>query len=157
VIRAAAASAAAPRGATDLGVAADWVRAHLRRRSLVILLSDFRERDDAPARRPLAVVARGHDLVAALIEDPRERALVAAGGLRLAPAEPGARARRVALPTRRRQREAYAAAANARRDAVARRLRDDGAELVWLATDADPLHALVRFFRARGAARRARR
>jgi uncharacterized protein (DUF58 family) len=157
VIRGAAAAAAAPRGATDLGVVADWIRAHLRRRSLVVLLSDFRERDESAARRPLAGVARRHDVVAAVIEDPRERALLAAGGLRLAPSEPGGHGGRIALATRRSQRRAYAAAAAARREALARRLRDEGAEPLWLATDAEPLRALVRFFRARGMARRGRR
>ncbi|MCU0670738.1 MAG: DUF58 domain-containing protein [Myxococcota bacterium] len=128
VIRAAAASAAAPRGMTDFGVAASWIRAHARRRSLVLVLSDFRSADlDAAGHRPLAVVARRHDLVAAGVEDPRELDLVAAGGVRIA---------------------------DARRAAVVRRLRDDGADFVWLGTAGDPLRALVRFFRMRGTPRR---
>ena len=151
VLRAAAASAASPGGSTDLGVASDWVRAHARRRSLVVLLSDFRG-ERAEPERPLAVAARRHDLVAAVLEDPRERALVAAGGLRLVDPESGG-ARRV-LATRRRHREAYETAARARRERLTQRLRAEGADLLWLATDADPLHALVRFFRARGVPRR---
>jgi uncharacterized protein (DUF58 family) len=153
VIRAAAASAAAPRGMTDFGVAASWIRAHARRRSLVLVLSDFRSADlDAAGHRPLAVVARRHDLVAAGVEDPRELDLVAAGGVRIADAEGGGRA--LLLATGRRRREAYAAAARARRAAVVRRLRDDGADFVWLGTAGDPLRALVRFFRMRGTPRR---
>jgi len=148
VLRAAVAAAAAPRGTTALGVAADWLRAHARRRSLIVLLSDFRSDDPG---RPLAVVARRHDLVAAVIDDPRERALVAAGGLRLVDAEGSGR---LQLATRRRRRAAYGAAADARRDALARRLREEGAEAVWLSTASDPLHPLARFFRARGIARR---
>lgn len=153
VIRAAAASAMAPHGATDFEIVAEWVRAHARRRSLVIVLSDFRSAAiGAAGHRPLAVVARRHDLVAAGVEDPRERDLVAAGGVRLVDAEGGGRPR--LLATGRRRREAYAEAANAHRTALVRRLRDDGADFLWLATGDDPLRALVRFFRMRAAPRR---
>lgn len=153
VIRAAAASARAPCGTTDFDVASNWIRAHARRRSLVIVLSDFRSADvDAAGRRPLAVVARRHDLVAAGIEDPRELDLVAAGGIRIADAE--ATGRPLLLATGRRRREQYAAAARARRSAATQRLRDAGADCVWLGTGDDLLRALVRFFRMRGAARR---
>jgi uncharacterized protein (DUF58 family) len=151
VLRAAAASAAAPRGATDLGVASAWIRRHARRRSLVVLLSDFRAAA-ADGARPLAVLARRHDLVAAVVDDPREHALVAAGGVRVVDPEAGGGPR--VLATRRRQRSAYEAAARARREALAQRLRAEGADLLWLRTDADPLHALVRFFRDRGTPRR---
>ena len=152
VIRAAAESADAPRGATDLRLAADWVRAHARRRSVVVVLSDFR--DPAPARtgRPLAGLGRRHDLVAAIVEDPRERELVAAGGLRVVASEPPSR--RFVFGTRRRRRDAYRAAAAAHRSALARQLREESAELVWLDTGADPLRPLVRFFRARSTQRR---
>ncbi|RIL07276.1 MAG: DUF58 domain-containing protein [Proteobacteria bacterium] len=150
VIRAAAESAERPRGETDLRVAAEWIRAHGRRRSLAVVLSDFRGRD--AEGRPFAVAARRHDLVAAVVEDRRERELVAAGGLRLVDAERGGRSLRLA--TRAKQREAYAAAAAARRETLVRRLREEGAEVVWLATDADPLRPLVRFFRTRAAPRR---
>jgi len=152
MVRAAAAAAAAPGGTTDLGVAAAWLRAHARRRSLVVLLSDFRTPGAPTGARPLAVVARGHDLVAAVIEDPRELALVAAGVLRVVEPESGRGPR--LLATRRRRREAYETAARERRARLSERLRAEGAEPLWLATDADPLHALVRFFRARGIARR---
>lgn len=152
VVRAAAAGAEAPEGATDLGVVADWVQAHARRRSLVVVLSDFRGDAMADARRPLAALCRRHDLVSALIEDPREQALVAAGSLRLAdPERPGLRG---VLATRRRRRTVYAAAAAAQRAERVRQLRDEGADLVALATGTDPLRPLVRFFRARGRHRR---
>jgi uncharacterized protein (DUF58 family) len=152
VIRAAAESSSTPRGATDLGVVADWVRVHARRRSVVVVLSDFR--DPAPARsgRPLAVLGRRHDLVAAVVEDRRERELVAAGGLRIAASEQPSR--RLVFGTDRRRRDAYRAAAVAQRSALARRLREEGSELVWLDTGADPLRPLVRFFRTRGTQRR---
>lgn len=153
VIRAAAASAEAPGGSTDFGAVGSWIGTHARRRSLVIVLSDFRSAElDGARRRPLAVVARRHDLVAAAIDDPRERGLVAAGGVRIADAEGNGRPH--LLATGRRHREAYAAAARARRVALVRRLRDDGADVLWLGTGDDPLRALVRFFRVRGTPRR---
>jgi len=152
VIRAAAESADAPHGPTDLGVVADWVRAHARRRSLVVVLSDFRNPAPALARRTLAGLGRRHDLVAAIVEDPRERELVAAGGLRLVDSEQPAR--RFVFGTRRARRDAYQAAAAEHRAALARRLREEGAELVWLDTAGNPLRPLVRFFRARGTQRR---
>ena len=155
VIRAASASADRPSGPTSLGVAVEWVRVHARRRSVVVVLSDFRSGELAGPERPLAALGRRHDLVAAVVEDPRERTLVAAGGLRLADAErPG---RRLLLATRRRRRAAYQAEADARRDALARRLRDEGADLLWLPTQVDPLRPLAHFFRARGARSRAAR
>jgi hypothetical protein len=98
-----------------------------RRRSLVVVLSDFR--DPALARRPLAVFGRRHDLVAAIVEDPRERELVAAGGLRLADSDEPAR--RAVLGTRRARRDAYQRAAAEHRAAIARRLREESVELVW--------------------------
>lgn len=149
VVRTAAECAEAPRGTTNIGVVAEWVRAHARRRSLVVVLSDFR--DAHPARRPLAVLGRRHDLVAAIVEDPRERDLVAAGGVRVADSERPAR--RLLFGTRRRQRNAYRAAAAAHRAGLAKRLREEGAELVWL-DGGDPLRPLVRFFRARNTQRR---
>ena len=150
VIRAAAESADAPHGPTDLGVVADWLRAHARRRSLVVVLSDFR--DPALARRPLAVLGRRHDLVAAIVEDPRERELVAAGGLRLADSERPSRG--FVIGTRRARRDAYRRAAAEHRAALTRGLREESAELVWLDTAGNPLRPLVRFFRARGTQRR---
>ena len=150
VVRAAAECAENPHAETDLGVVAEWVRAHARRRSLVVVLSDFR--DAALARRPLAVVGRRHDLVAAIVEDPRERELVAAGGLRCA--DPERPARRFLFSTRRRRRDAYRAAAAEHRVALAKRLREESADLVWLDGVGDPLRPLVRFFRARSTQRR---
>ena len=47
----------------------------------------------------------------------------------------------------RRVRARYATAAAVRRRALERRLRGDGADLIWLHTHRDPLVALARFFR----------
>ena len=152
VIRAATECANAASGTTDLGVVSNWVRAHARRRSLVVVLSDFRDSAAATGGRPLALLGRRHDLVAAVIEDPRERALIAAGGLRIADSERPSL--RFVFGTGRRRRDAYREAAAAHRTGLARRLREESAELVWLDAGADPLRPLLRFFRTRGTPRR---
>jgi uncharacterized protein (DUF58 family) len=158
LVRAVAEQAARPDGATALAAAAGWALEQARRRALVVLLSDFR--DPALARAaagaggsPLAALANRHELVSIVLEDPRERALAAAGGLRLVDAEGGGAARVLATGPKRRAR--YAAAAEARRRALLRRLRSEGADVLALSTAGDPLRALVRFFRARADRRRA--
>jgi hypothetical protein len=55
---------------------------------------------------------------------------------------------------RRARRDAYQLAAAERRAALARRLREESADLVWLDTAGNPLRPLVRFFRARATQRR---
>jgi uncharacterized protein (DUF58 family) len=102
---------------------------------------------------PLAALANRHELVAIVLEDPRERALAAAGGLRLVDPEAGGPPHLLGTGARRRAR--YAAAAEARRQALRHRLRSEGADVLMLSTAADPLRALVRFFRARADRRRA--
>jgi uncharacterized protein (DUF58 family) len=155
VIRAAAEASERCAGVTDLGAALSWVGARTRRRAVVVLLSDYRDearlgpRAGAPTARDLAELGRRHDWVAGIVEDPREGALVSAGGVRIGdPEHPG---RRRLLGTRTGRRAEYRAAAAERRDALARRLRRSGADLLWLSTAGDPLSALGRFFRRRGA------
>jgi len=157
LVRAVAAQAARPGGATELAAAAGWALEQARRRALVVLLSDFR--DPALGRAlaegggsPLAALANRHELVSLVVEDPRERVLAAAGGLRLVDPERGGAARVLGTGARRRAR--YAAAAEARRRALLHRLRSEGADVLALSTAADPLRALVRFFRARTDRRR---
>jgi uncharacterized protein (DUF58 family) len=154
VVRALADAAADTGGATALAAAADWMLARARRRGVVVLLSDFRDPVldgvEPPAR--LAALAGRHDVVSIVLEDPRERALLAAGGLRLVDPEGGGGG---LLTTGRRRRVRYAAAAAARREELTRRLARLGADTLWLSTDADPLHALLRFFRGRGERREA--
>ncbi|MEB2346752.1 MAG: DUF58 domain-containing protein [Deltaproteobacteria bacterium] len=139
-------------GATELGLAAGWALGAARRRALVVLLSDFR--DPALARAvasggssPLAALAERHELVSIVVEDPRERALAAAGTLRLVDPERGGAPRVLGTGARRRAR--YAAVAEARRVALRHRLRSEGADVLALSTAEDPLRALARFFRTR--------
>ena len=149
VVRAAATWSERAAGRTSLAAAAEWVGAHARRRAIVVLLSDFRTSPFAA----LAPLGLQHDFVSVVVEDPRERALAAAGSVRLRDPE-GARS--WVLGTRR-GRARYAAAAEQHRRALARSLRSQGADLLWLSTDANPLRALLRFFAARSVRPRAAR
>jgi uncharacterized protein (DUF58 family) len=153
LVRAAAGLAAAAGGGTDLAAALARVRALAPGRAIVVLLSDLRAPELAPgagARGPraaLVAAARRHDLVAAVVSDRREEELPASGRLRLAdPERPG---RPLLLDSEApRVRERYRAAAAARRRALERRLRADGADVLWLRADRDPLPVLAGFFRA---------
>jgi uncharacterized protein (DUF58 family) len=157
LVRRIASVAATPSGVTELEAALREIGAALRRRAVVVLLSDFRDEDllrgsaTAPVRLALVRLARRHDVVAAAIEDPREVELPDVGTVVVAdPERGGARAvLRTDAATRRR----FAAAAAARRRRLERALRNAGADVVWLRTDRDPLRALARFFERRPQAR----
>jgi hypothetical protein len=92
--------------------------------------------------------------VAACVRDPREAALVAAGGVRIEdPEHPGAS---WLLPTSsRRVRRRFREAALTRESRLAEVLRRARADLVVLDTATSPLHPLARFLHER-ARRRAR-
>lgn len=159
IVRAAVAAASAAAGATRLDAGLRGLRVQARRRGVVFVLSDFREsRPDAevPAlREGLADLGRRHDVVAAVLVDPRELELPRVGPVRLA--DPEAPGRTFVLDTRsRRARRRYLRACEERRRRLAFELRRSGCDLLWLRTDRDPLRALGRLFRER-AARRARR
>jgi uncharacterized protein (DUF58 family) len=154
VVRAAVAAAAASRGATALSPALGRVEALAKHRAIVVVLSDFRDEalladtaSPGDARVRLASLARRHDVVAAVVLDPREEELPASGPLRLVDAERPGRPLVIDAGSRA-VRERYRAACLVRRGALERRLRADGADLVRLRSDRDPLPALVRFFQA---------
>jgi uncharacterized protein (DUF58 family) len=132
------------RRGTSLREALEFLNRILHRRSIVFLLSDFLDRDFEKA---LKRTARHHDLITLHIADPREEELPAVGLLELEDAETGAR---VLLDTStRRVREAYAAAARQRREALRQLTRAAGADFVEVSTDGSHLDALIRFFRVR--------
>jgi uncharacterized protein (DUF58 family) len=150
VVRAAVGAAAGARGATGLAGALGRVEALARHHAVVVVLSDFRDEAllaSGPARLRLASLARRHDVVAAGVLDPREEELPAGGPLRLVDAERPGRALLIDTGSRR-VRARYRAACLARRHALERRLRADGADCLWLRSDRDPLPALARFFRS---------
>jgi uncharacterized protein (DUF58 family) len=143
-------------GPTALGPLLVRLRERLPRRAIVFLLSDLRDdallAGDAAARTALSALARRHDVVAGFVRDPREAALPPAGTLRVADPENPGRSWLLRAGSAR-ARERYRLAARIRERALERRLRRDGADWLVLATDADPLRALGRFFVRRAALR----
>jgi len=143
-------------GGTDLETVISRLRAGMRRRAIVLVFSDFRDdlffatrTNGGPPRAEWVALARHHDLVAVTICDPREEEIPNAGIIRLSDPEAPHRPVVFVFDTRsQRARARYAAACAARRRALERRLRADGADTLALRTDRNPLHALTRFFQA---------
>jgi uncharacterized protein (DUF58 family) len=157
VIRIATQQASQSRGPTDLAAALRALRRRTVRRAVIVLISDFRDPalrggDAGPLRRELAALARGNDVVAAAVVDPREQALVAAGGVRVRDAERGGRTLVLSTGSAR-ARRAFAEEAARWRGQLARDLRSAGAECLWLRSDRSPLFALARFFQERAGRR----
>lgn len=129
---------------TDIPLALDHLNRVTPRRCVTFLLSDFL----APElRRPLRVANRRHDLIAVVLEDPRERELPAMGLIALEDPESGetvvvdtSDARVRAEFQRQRQ------AACAERDRFLRTLDIDA---INVSTDRPYTQALLRFFRER--------
>ena len=130
-----------PAGETSLGAALGRVGRLARRRSVVIVVSDFRgPRDWRP--QLLRLCAR-HEVFAIEIRDPREQHLADLGDLWLVDPETG---RQLRVDTRSgKLRRRYDELAAAERDEVARELRGLGVPHVVLSTQGDWLKPLVKF------------
>ena len=123
---------------------------HLKRRSLILLVSDFLGEEDGAWLDVLAKVARRHDVICVRVFDPFEVELPSAGVLLLQDVEGGGE---IEVDTRSRSvREAWAGDARARRDALVEGIRRSRADLIEVSTDGDVAEPLVRCFlrRARG-------
>ncbi len=129
---------------TDIPAALEHLGRVTKRRCVVFLVSDFL----TPGwRRALRVAARRHDVVAVVLEDPREAVLPAVGLVELEDAETG---ERWTVDTReRRVREAFARDAALARAARDRELRATDVDAIVVATDRPYTDALWRFFRMR--------
>jgi uncharacterized protein (DUF58 family) len=133
---------------TDLSLACEQAQRHLTHRSLVFVISDFRDADAGAALRRLA--AR-HQVVVLTVDDPVERAFPAAGVLVLADPETGERIEVDTNDAAFRRRYAQAALA-----AVAERatlFAYSGVTHIALRTDQSIVEPLLEFFR-RAAPRR---
>ncbi|WP_241834770.1 DUF58 domain-containing protein [Pseudofrankia asymbiotica] len=137
--------AAAPgsrRTGTNLAEAIEALRRPVRRRGLVVVVSDFLSVDLSWAR-PLRALAGRHDMLAVEVVDPLELALPNVGPLAVVDPETG---ELFDLPTHsRRFRERYEAAAASHRDDVAAALRGAGAAHLRLRTDTDWLIEIARY------------
>ncbi|MCS6850192.1 MAG: DUF58 domain-containing protein [Gemmataceae bacterium] len=129
---------------TRLAEGLDYLNRVIHRRAIVFLLSDFLDQGyEAALRR----TGRRHDLIAIRIIDPWEMSLPAVGLLEVEDAETGQR--RLIDTALTSLRHAYAAAAQARGDALRRVARSCRIDLIEVTTDGGHLDALVEFFRLR--------
>ena len=140
-----------PKGhGTSIRTALESVTRSLKKRSIVFLVSDF---IDEGWEFALKVAARKHDVVAAVVVDPRESTLPDVGLVEVLDAETGRR--RMVDTSSRRVRETHARAfaeRAAKRDQLLRRMGVDSFEV---RTDLPYDVPIMKFFRARE--RRARR
>lgn len=133
-----------PRRATSIAAALEFCRRVLPRRAVLFLVSDFL---DEGYLQVLRHANRKHDVVAALITDPREAEMPPAGLVTLEDAESG-RARLV--DTRSRAfRDELAARGRAREAQLREQLRATGMDLVVFDASGSMVDPLLRFFRER--------
>ncbi len=129
---------------TDLGAATEHIARVMRRRAVVFVVSDFLFEATGDA---LGAIAARHDVIAVRVGDPRDRELAPAGMLEVLDPETGLRA--IIDSSSRRVREAYAAAAADRDEALTMTLRRAGVDDVELSTDREYVHDLVELFHRR--------
>ena len=135
---------------TDIPLALDYLNRITHRRCVVFLVSDFVSEN---LRRSLTTTARRHDLVAIVVEDPRELELAPIGLVRVEDPESGEVV--VVDSSDPRVLETFRAARARQRAERDRGLASAGIDSVVVSTGADYTRALLRFFRERG--RRQRR
>ncbi|MFC4005795.1 DUF58 domain-containing protein [Nonomuraea purpurea] len=123
-----------------IGVAAEQLGRVVRRRGLVVVVSDFLD-DPQTWEPPLRRLAVRHQVLAVEVLDPRELTLPDVGILTLIDPETGRR-REVATGNARLRRR-YAEAAAEQRDAIAGAVRRAGAAHLRLRTDRDWVRDLV--------------
>ncbi len=133
---------------TDIGLALRTAVRALKTRSLLFVLSDFR---DGSFERELAIAGRRHDVVGIHVKDPADDALPAAGILEVVDPETGASG---AIDLGRRDvRAAFAERARARDDALAGQFRRAECDRIVLRTDRPYAADLAAFFARRARAR----
>ena len=133
-----------PRRATSIAAALEFCRQVLPRRAVLFLISDFL---DDGYLQVLRHANRKHDVVAALITDPREAEMPPAGLVSLEDAETGA----IRLVDTRSAafRDGLAVRARDRRDTLRDQLRATGMDLVVFDASGSMVDPLLRFFRER--------
>lgn len=115
------------------------------RRGLAVVISDFL--DDGPWDRPMRVLTHRHEVIGAVVSDPRELSLPNVGVVRMEDPETG---RQAWVDTAsRRFRTAYERAATERQQAIERRIIRSGAHLLPLTTGSDWVGDIVAWVLAR--------
>jgi uncharacterized protein (DUF58 family) len=142
--RLAARTRAEPRRATSIAAALEFCRQVLPRRAVLFLISDFL---DDGYLKVLRHANRKHDVVAALITDPREATMPPAGLVTLEDAETG----QLRLVDTRSSgfRSELAMRARDRQDVLRDQLRATGMDLVVFDASGSMVDPLLRFFRER--------
>ena len=136
--------------ATDLSVVLRAAFGLARRRSLVVLVSDFIA--EPGWERPLGLLTRRHDVVAIQVVDPRESELPSAGMVYVEDAETG---EQIFVDTSDPVfRERLRGATQERQEALTAAVRRAGTDLHVVATDDDLVRALVRISELRRRRRR---
>jgi len=131
---------------TQLEDTIDILRNHLKRRSLVFLISDFLFDDNQLDE--LKTLSRQHDLVGVQISDPAEKNLPAAGSVRLEDPETG---EQVEINTSNpRFRQAYRQQAEVWQEQLDAHFLKLAIDKIDLVTDEEYLPALHSFFKRRG-------
>lgn len=143
LVRDVLASRAMQRG-TDLAAACDYAARLLPHRSIVFVVSDFVA---PPYESALTRLARRHDVVAVVLDDPAERDLPNVGVARLVDAETGVLAEVDTGDPAVRAR--YAALLRAEREARQATLRRLAVDEVLVPLELGYVDAMMRFFRAR--------
>jgi hypothetical protein len=115
-----------------------------KRRSVVFVLSDFL---DATAERALRIAARRHDVIAVVLDDPRERELPDVGLVELEEARPASATS--STPATRGFGRLSRTAPRPRGSARDRWLHAASVDAIMIATDRPYTEALLRFFRMR--------
>ena len=129
---------------TNINVGLERLLRVLKRRSIVILISDFY---DAGYDRTLRAVSSRHDTIAVHLHDPREEELPAVGLLDLTDAETG---ETITLDTgSSRLREQYMKDAEKHQEATTNLLRKARVDRVLVHTDEGYVEPLIQFFRRR--------
>ncbi|MEM7011907.1 MAG: DUF58 domain-containing protein [Verrucomicrobiota bacterium] len=129
---------------TNIGEAIDYISRITNKKSVVFLVSDFR---DSGFDRQLRTIGKKHDVIAVKIEDPLETQLPKIGLVELEDAETGKLIQiDTSSPAVRRK---YQAASAARRGELTELLRSIGVDEIDVATNRDYVRDLVKFFRAR--------
>jgi len=134
-----------PRGrGTDLRLPLEHLGRVLKRRAVVFVISDFVAPDFSG---PFRTAARRHDVVGFCLVDPRERELPDLGLCLVEHLESG---ERLWVDTSRRKvRDAYAAAAVARMERLRRLFHANGSDLVEIPVGGSYVTPLIQFFRRR--------
>ena len=141
---------------TRIASALEHVRHVLHRRAIVVLVSDFLDREASRAggafERAMRATAARHDLVAVRLVDPREEELPAVGLFEVRDAETG---KAVLVDTSSRAvRDSFAKEAGRRTAGLTAALRAARVDLATVRTDEPWDRALAAFFRRRNRRRR---